>query len=458
MNREYDTISAICTGLSESGISVIRISGPDSVQAADRIFKTRSGLIPSDFKANEMHYGHVYDRDGGVLDEAMCCIFKAPHSYTTEDCVEIQCHGGIRVTGLIQSLILSLGVRQAERGEFTKRAFLNGRIDLSQAEAVMSMVSAASDSAVSISAGGLLGKQSERIRSIRNDIRYSTAHIEAALDDPDEILYSPEDFISEAEPVVHALKEVLERSGAGRLLESGVDTVITGLPNSGKSSLMNFLAGEDTAIVTDIPGTTRDAVRARVKLDEDIVLNLADTAGLRTTGDLIEKLGVEKTRSLIDEADLILFLVDGSVVMDNENLKIYDSFRDKRVVTLITKADLPCKIDAEEALFRDKVSFSSVTGQGFDEMKTAVHRVLGLDNSGNRKNTEAMILTSRQKALVGRALSDMENALLSSRNGETEDLYVSHLYDGYDALSEFLGEEVGDDIVDEIFKSFCMGK
>lgn len=458
MNREFDTIAAICTGLTESGISVIRISGPDSIEAADRIFKTASGLSPSAFRSNRMHLGQVINEDGSILDEAMCCVFRAPHSYTAEDCVEIQCHGGIRVTGLILSLILSGNVRQAERGEFTKRAFLNGRIDLSQAESVMSLVSAVSDRGVSVSASGLLGVQGERIREIREKIRFSTAHIEAALDDPDEITYSPDDLLSEAEPVLLELKKVSSSSKVGKLLESGVDTVIAGLPNSGKSSLMNFLAGEETSIVTDIPGTTRDVVRARITLDGDIVLNLADTAGLRDSDDPIEKLGVEKSYAILNNADLVLFLVDGSVAQNEENMKIYGTLGDKKTVTVVTKADLPAAFDIDSAPFDHRVSFSSVTGQGLTELRSMIRSVLDMDPDPEGKQAGLMILTSRQETLINRAISGLENAIASCGEGVTEDLYVSHLYDAYGALSEFLGEEVGDDIIDEIFRSFCMGK
>ncbi|MCR5303408.1 MAG: tRNA uridine-5-carboxymethylaminomethyl(34) synthesis GTPase MnmE [Lachnospiraceae bacterium] len=468
MNREFDTISAICTGLTESGISVIRISGPDSVKTADMIFRSPSGKVPSLFTSNVMHFGHIYDGGGDLIDEAMCVVMRSPHSYTAEDCVEIQCHGGIRVTSLIQEIILSCGIRQADPGEFTKRAFLNGRIDLSQAEAVMSLISAGSERAVTLSSGILEGRLGNKIRDLRDSLKYAIAHIEAALDDPDEIEYSREDMIRDVGPVMDELQVLISSFKTGRLIESGADTVITGLPNSGKSSLMNFFSGEETSIVTDIPGTTRDAVRTRVTLDRDIVLNLTDTAGLRDTDDTIEKIGVDRTLSLMEKADLIIFLVDGSVSYDPENDRILEMIRDKRSVILLTKSDLPAahgsgfeninKYKSGEEPGIPVISFSSVTGDGFDDLKEAIREKMGMGSGAGTGEFDLMLTSSRQESLAGKALSDIRSAIDDCDKGVTEDLYVSHLYEAYDRLSEILGEEVGEDIIDEIFSSFCLGK
>ena len=449
------TIAAVSSGLTPSGIAVIRISGPDAVAAADRVFSGRIRL--SDAKTHTVHYGRITDPDGQMLDEVLATVMRGPGSYTGEDVVELSCHGGPFAARKILALLFSSGAVPAEPGEFTKRAFLNGRMDLSQAEAVMDIIGAENEFALKAGVSGLRGDVSQRIREIREGLLDEIAFIEAALDDPEHYDLSgyPERLREALRPVREALSELLRVADYGSILAEGIRTVIAGRPNAGKSSLFNLLSGHDKAIVTEIPGTTRDILETHVSLGP-LSLILMDTAGLRETGDLVERIGVERAKEALQAADLVLYVLDGTEGETEEDREALSELSGKPVIVLRNKTDL-LVTGAEKAPVSDgEILFSCLTGEGLRELED---RVISLFDAKKLSfNDEVVITNERQKALLRDALRSLELVEEGIRAQMSEEFLASDLTDAYAALSEILGEAVSDDVIDRVFSKFCLGK
>jgi tRNA modification GTPase len=458
---KMNTIAAIATAMSNSGIGIVRISGEESFQIIDRIFKAKgSGNKKLSLESSHtIHYGHIFDGDE-MVDEVLVMIMRGPKSFTAEDTIEIDCHGGVLVTKRILETVLKYGARPAEPGEFTKRAFLNGRVDLSQAEAVIDVINAKNQYALKSSVSQLEGSVSRRIKDMRDKILYHIAFIESALDDPEHIsLDGYRDTLMETLlPLEKELQSLISSSDNGRVLSEGIETVILGKPNAGKSSLLNVLLGEDRAIVTDIAGTTRDTLREQIRLDE-LSLNIIDTAGIRDTEDVVEKIGVEKARSAAEGADLIIYVVDGSCPLDENDEEILNVIKDKKVLTILNKTDLKPVVTKEQlhALTNHPViSISTKERTGIRELEdeiTAMFYEGKLDF-----NDEVYITNVRHKNSLVEALKSLNMVEQSVQNEMPEDFYSIDLMDAYELLGTILGESVEDDLVNEIFKKFCTGK
>lgn len=465
IDMKTDTIAAIATALSDSGIGIIRISGDDSVEIADRIFQTENGCHPfKNYASHTIHYGFIED-DGDVIDEVMISVMKAPRSYTKEDVVEINCHGGVMLMQRILEVVIKNGARMAEPGEFTKRAFLNGRIDLSKAEAVMDIIQSKNEFALKSSVKQLRGSVFEEIKRLRAAILYEIAFIESALDDPEHI--SLDGYTEKLSDVIEhlkgRLKKLLDSADDGKMRKEGINTVIVGKPNAGKSSLLNLLVGEEKAIVTSVAGTTRDVLEESIRL-KGIGLNIIDTAGIRDTDDLVEKIGVERARKYAAEADLILYVVDSSRPLDENDRQIVELIRDKKVIVLLNKTDLD--IVVTEDSFRDSfeigksktyfIRTSTKENVGIDEFESVVcemffHGKLKMDD-------EVVITNMRHKQAIMEAYDSLMMVKQSLEDGMPEDFYSIDLMNAYSSLGMIIGEEVGEDLVNEIFSKFCMGK
>ncbi len=455
-----DTIAAIATGLSNAGISIIRISGQDAFPIIDKIFrKKKTTKKLSEMESHTVHYGYIVNEDE-IIDEVMVVLMKGPRSYTKEDSIEIDCHGGIIVTKRVLETVLAAGARLAEPGEFTKRAFLNGRIDLSQAEAVIDIIHAKSDLALKNSLSQLKGNVLEKVKEIRNSILLDTAYIEAALDDPEHI--SLEGFKEQLQERVEVLKndiiKLLNNAENGRLIKEGIRTVILGKPNVGKSSLLNLLVGEERAIVTEIAGTTRDTIEETIYLN-GICLNLIDTAGIRETEDVVEKIGVDKSRKSASDADLIIYVIDASVPLDQNDHEILEFIQDKKVIILLNKTDLTTVID-EESLKKETnktvIRISAKNKIGLEDMETVITDMFF---EGNLTfNEEVYITNMRQKEALKEAKISLNQVYDSIEMGMPEDFYTIDLMNAYEVLGTIIGESVDEDLINTIFKEFCMGK
>ena len=460
--EERDTIAAIATGMGNSGIGIVRISGPLSISVADKLFRGRK-------KVNEMNtytaaYGHVVDREGEVIDETVLLLMKGPHTYTTEDTVELDCHGGSFVLKKVLERVVECGARLAEPGEFTKRAFLGGRIDMSEAEAVMDVINAESDMALRNSLGQLKGDLREKIISLREKIIYETAFIESALDDPEN--YSLDGYKEKLTIIVDNLLESVDSMMTtcenGRLIKEGIRTAIVGRPNVGKSSILNMMLGETRAIVTDIEGTTRDTLEETASIG-GIILRLIDTAGIRDTVDTVEKIGVDKARENIGSADLILFIVDGASEVKDEDLAIINELQGKKVIALINKEDLPQKIDMDKLESElsnvgctDIIGISAVEETGKELL---YDRIRELFFKGEIKVTDQIIITNeRHKEALEMAKTSLLRVKDSIADDMGEDFYTIDLMAAYESLGRIIGETLEDDLADKIFREFCMGK
>lgn len=455
-----DTIAAIATAVSNAGLSIIRISGENSLNVIDKIYRTKENNKKiSEAASHTVHYGYIYDGDI-LIDEVMVLLMKGPKSYTKEDVIEIDCHGGIVVTKKILETIIKNGARLAEPGEFTKRAFLNGRIDLSQAEAVMDIINSKNDLSLKNSLNQLKGNILDKIKTIRSDILQDLAYIEAALDDPEHI--SLENFSIELKNninnIIDDLNKLLKSSENGRLIKEGINTVILGKPNVGKSSLLNILVGSDRAIVTDIPGTTRDTLEESINLG-GISLNIIDTAGIRKTEDTVEKIGVEKATKLAKEADLIIYVIDGSVNLDINDEMIMNIIKNRKAVILLNKSDLEVVVEENtirEKLDKDIIQISAKENKGIEDLEKWI-----IDNcfQGNIEfNDEIYITNIRQKNALSDSIQSLKNVLYSIEDKMPEDFYSIDLMNAYEVLGEIIGETVNEDLVDTIFSDFCMGK
>lgn len=457
-----DTIAAIATGMTNSGIGIIRISGTESFAVADRIFvPAKKNQKMKDAESHTIHYGFIKDGEETV-DEVMVSVMRSPRSFTTEDTVEINCHGGMLVMNRILQLVIRNGARLAEPGEFTKRAFLNGRIDLSEAEAVMDVISSKNDMALKSSVGQLRGKVSEKVKELRSDIIYEIAFIESALDDPEHISLEgyPEKLLIKVNSLIKIVDNLLQSADSGRIMKEGIKTVIVGKPNAGKSSLLNILAGEEKAIVTDIAGTTRDVLEENINL-HGISLNVIDTAGIRDTEDTVEKIGVERARKAALDADLIIYVVDASVPLDENDRMILEMIRDKKSVILLNKTDLPSVIREDDLL--------EMAGKDAVMIRTSTKDVTGIDLFENtvkdmfftgkiNPDQEVIITNMRHKEALLHTLESLKQVKISIENQMPEDFYSIDLMSAYTSLGSIIGEEVSDDLVNEIFSKFCMGK
>ena len=463
-----DTICAIATAMSDAGIGIIRVSGPNALSICNTIYvSSQNEHTLLNHKPNSIRFGYICDGDE-IIDEVMISYMKAPHSYTMEDVIEINSHGGMLVMNRILNLLLQTGCRMAEPGEFTKRAFLNGRIDLTKAEAVMDIISAQNNFALESSKSQLQGKLSVKIKELREKILYEMAFIESALDDPEnyDLTGYSQKLRSIIIPMRNEISTLIETSDEGKIRKDGIKTVIVGKPNAGKSSLLNALTGDERAIVTDIAGTTRDVIEETVRLG-DIVLHVIDTAGIRNTEDIIEKIGVDKAKSKIEEADLILYILDSTSETDNEDKEIIELCKSKKTIVLLNKNDLSDNIKITEDIVRMHFSGSSnehlpiirtsmLKGNGLEELKDAISDLFF--NGDIVPKQEIYITNLRHKDLLSKAGNSLELVLDSIEKNLSEDFYTVDLTGAYEALGEILGEEIGDDLVEEIFSKFCMGK
>lgn len=454
-----DTIAAITTAMSSSGIGIVRISGEEAVLVADRIFEMKNHKKLSEMPTHTIHYGHIHDEDE-VIDEVMVLLMRGPKSYTREDTVEIDCHGGVYVMKRILETVIRHGARPAEPGEFTKRAFLNGRIDLSQAESVIDVIYSKNDFALKSSLSQLSGSVSEKIRDIRGTVLHEIAFIESALDDPEHISLEgyPEQLSEIVSGVADKIEKLLANSDNGKMLKEGISTVIVGKPNAGKSSLLNTLVGEEKAIVTDIAGTTRDVLEEQINLN-GVLLNVIDTAGIRDTEDVVEKIGVERAKKYLKDADLVIYVVDTSTALDENDAEIMELLRDRHTIVLLNKSDLKQITTVEEVrkhLDKTMIPISAKEQTGIDALEKEIKEMFF---SGEVTfNDEVYITNIRQKTALQEALRSLKLVQQSIEDDMPEDFYSIDLMNAYEELGTIIGEAVEDDLVNEIFSKFCMGK
>lgn len=470
---ENETIAAIATALSDSGIGIVRISGENAIYIIDNIFRSAAGRrILTKVQSHTIHYGYIVDSDENVIDEVMVAVMKAPRSYTTEDTVEINCHGGVLVMQKVLEAVLHAGARLAQPGEFTKRAFLNGRIDLSRAEAVIDVIHSQNEYALSSSVSQLKGQLSNKIHTLREDILYQIAFIESALDDPEHISLDgyPEQLATKVTYFQQEIAKLLATADNGRLIKEGISTVIVGKPNAGKSSLLNMLLGEDRAIVTEIAGTTRDALHETINL-HGISLNMIDTAGIHETQDVVEKIGVERAKKYAMDADLILYVVDASGNIDEDDQNIISLLDDKKAIILLNKSDLENKITEESLkenlgkrlkhsedirILRTSTIDPSSENSGMEELEETIRNMFF--EGELKQNNELVVTNLRHKEALQDALHSLQLVERSIEDGMPEDFYSIDLTSAYASLGKIIGEEVDEDVVNEIFSKFCMGK
>jgi len=456
----YDTIAAIATAPGESGISIIRISGKDALHILKEIFVPKKEL--KDFPSRKLIYGHIYDRDSDkILDEVLAVYMKEPYTYTREDVVEINCHGGVMPVRKVLELILRKGARLAEPGEFTKRAFLNGRIDLAQSEAVIDIIRAKTDKGFDIAISQLGGNLSRKVREIRERLGNLIAHLQVSIDYTEEDIQEVtiDELLEESKAVRDSIIALLETSQTGKILREGLSTAIIGKPNVGKSSLLNALLRESRAIVTDIPGTTRDIIEEYVSI-RGIPIKIVDTAGIRDTDDVVERIGVERSKEIFNKADLVILVLDYYDILSKEDREIIEYVKEKNAIILINKTDLPQKLDIEEVkgLLPGKsiIKASLLKEEGLRELEEEIERIV----YGGKviRGEDALVSNIRHKNSLEKALSSIEEGIKAIEMGLTFDLIEVDLEDCYTYLGEISGETVRDDIIDKIFSNFCIGK
>lgn len=454
-----DTICALATAAVEAGIGIIRLSGDNAVELVSSFVRTKSGKQLNIQESHRVKYGFVCDGEQ-VVDEVLVLTMRGPRSYTGEDTVEIDCHGGILMLRKILEICVKNGARPAEPGEFTKRAFLNARIDLAEAEAVSELISARSEDGMKASLAQLRGAVSEKIRHFRSILLEDDAYIEAALDDPEHISLDgfTERLQENVKKIQTGVRELLDTAEDGRILREGVRTVILGKPNAGKSSLLNALIGEDRAIVTSVAGTTRDTLEEQIQL-RGVSLLLVDTAGIRETEDIVEKIGVERAMQAAADADLILYVVDASAPLNEDDVRIMEFIRGKKAIVLLNKMDLPAVVTQqllEEKTGQPVLPVSMKNQEGLETLSDLVQTLF--EHQKIHMNSEVIITSARHTALLRNADQALTDVLHSIEMGLPEDFYTIDLMRAYTELGYILGEEVSEDLVNEIFSKFCMGK
>ncbi|WP_308783436.1 tRNA uridine-5-carboxymethylaminomethyl(34) synthesis GTPase MnmE [uncultured Blautia sp.] len=454
------TIAAISTAMSASGIGIVRISGEDAMNVIARIYRSKNGRKNiKEVKTHTIHYGYIYDGDETV-DEVLVMVMRGPKTYTGEDTVEIDCHGGVYAMKRVLETVLKNGAQVAEPGEFTKRAFLNGRLDLSQAEAVMDVIQAKSEVALKSSVEQLKGSVLRAVKEIRGKLLHHIAYIETALDDPEhfDLEGYPQELLEVAEEQKKKVQKLLKSADDGKMIQEGIRTVILGKPNAGKSSLLNFLVGEDRAIVTEIAGTTRDTLEEYISL-HGISLRIIDTAGIRETEDVVEKIGVEKARQMAEKADLILYVVDSSQPLDENDKEIMDLLRGRKSIVIYNKTDLASAVDMgrlREKTGSQVIPVSVVEETGIEDLEKSIREMFFQGEISF--DDEVYITNARHKTALEEAEKSLEMVTESIEAGMPEDFFSIDLMGAYEALGRILGESLGEDLVNEIFSKFCVGK
>ena len=449
-----DTIVAISTALGVGAISIIRLSGKEAISITNKVFK---GKNLERVESHTINYGHIYDRDE-LIDEVLVSVMKSPKTYTKEDVVEINCHGGINTTQKVLELLILNGARLAEPGEFTKRAFLNGRIDLTQSEAVMDLIESKSNLERKEALKNVEGRLSKLIDNYRNKIMNLISHIEVNIDYPEYYDIEIVDDIKvkdSLKDLIKELKKLIKESEDKEIVRTGIKTIIVGRPNVGKSSILNSLLEYEKAIVTDIEGTTRDIVEGNIYID-GIHLNIIDTAGIRKTDNLVEKIGVEKSLSLIDEADLVLVVLNGNEKLTNLDKEILEKTKNKTNIVLINKNDLDKKIEEEKLKERIVISTNTIDLSGLNLLKEKISELFKLDKIST--NDYTYLTNARQISLAKKALKSLENAEQGTKNNDPIDMIEIDIKNAFDELGEIVGKNYSDEILDNLFKNFCVGK
>jgi len=455
-----DTIAAISTPIGAAGIGIVRVSGRNAIPVVEKIFSSKKKKM-TDAPSHSMLYGHIVDPEGKVVDEVLVSVMRAPHSFTAEDVVEINCHGGVVAVRKTLETVLKAGARPAEPGEFSKRAFLNGRIDLAQAESIMDLISAKTERSLKVAVSQLEGALSSAIKAIRTEILGLLAHIEAGIDFPEHDLedISRIQIEQKTKLILDRVKKLIDSAGTGKVFREGLKTVIIGKPNVGKSSLLNALLKEKRAIVTDIPGTTRDAIEEIVSI-KGIPLKLVDTAGIRETEDIVEKIGVEKTMEMFGEADLVLFMIDASTGLTADDREIFPLLKGKNRLLIINKTDIKKDIDLSEAENHiepeNVIEMSLFQGKGLDRLEERIETMV---YAGLASGQEELLVTNiRHKNALEEAGLSIEEVLKALAANLPTDCLAIDLKTAWDKLGEITGETVEDDLVTQIFTRFCIGK
>lgn len=460
---EFDTIAAISTPMGEGAIAIVRLSGDHAIAIADKLFRGIGGKRIKDVASHTIHYGQIIDpKTGQVAEEVMVSVMKGPKTFTKEDVVEINCHGGLVSVNRVLQLLLNNGARLAEPGEFTKRAFLNGRIDLSQAEAVMDLIRAKTDRAMNVALGQMEGRLSKLIQKLRQEILETLAHVEVNIDYPeyDDVEEMTHTLLLEKGAYVkEEIEKLLRTSQQGKILREGLSTVIVGRPNVGKSSLLNSLVHENKAIVTDIPGTTRDVIEEYVNV-RGVPLRLLDTAGIRETEDIVERIGVERSRQVLKEADLILLVLNYSDEFTNEDENLFKAVEGMDVIVIVNKTDLPQAIDMDKVQMLSKghkiVTTSLLEDKGVDQLEEAI---ASLFFSGSIETGDlTYVSNTRHIALLNQALNSIEEALQAVNMGTPIDIVQIDLTRTWELLGEIIGDSVHESLIDQLFSQFCLGK
>jgi len=457
--KDFDTIGAISTSIGEGGIAIVRISGDKAKDVVEKIFQAKNGQSIKVMKSYTMKYGYIIDENNNHIDEVIVSFMKGPRSFTAEDTIEINCHGGVVATNKVLEQVIKQGVRIAEPGEFTKRAFLNGRIDLSQAEAVIDIINAKTDLSMKSALMQSEGLISKEIRVLREKLLSTIAHIEATVDYPEDDLeeVTSEMAIRDLDIIKKEIKEFIETAEEGKILREGLSTVIVGKPNVGKSSLLNALTKENRAIVTDIPGTTRDVIEEYINIS-GIPIKIIDTAGIRETDDVVEKIGVERSRAKINDADLIILILDSSNELTEEDKEIINHISNKKYMILLNKSDLNSKItqkNLENINCTNIYSISAKTGEGIDEVRTAIKDMFF---KGDISTNNVIITNTRHKEALLRAYECIESAINTLNYTFAIDLASIDIRNAWTFLGEITGDSLEENIIDKIFKDFCLGK